>query len=78
MRVMICVRAETDALGIDKDKRPELTYGKSYKIIDKSFSPRATYFYLVNDRGGISEYLTDRFVTPEQWRDIRLGEIGII
>ena len=71
---MICIDAETDILGFDSNKRPELTYGKTYlaaRIHHQKF------YRIVNDRGIKTEYLRSRFVTQEEFREMKLKEIGI-
>lgn len=71
---MICIDAETDILGIDSNKRPELTYGKTYHAAGIHHQK---YYSLVNDRGVKTEYLRSRFVTQEEFREMKLKEIGI-
>lgn len=76
---MICIDAETDILGFDSNKRPELTYGKTYLVvrIHPSDKIHQKFYRLVNDRGVKTEYLRSRFVTQEEFREMKLKEIGI-
>jgi c-di-AMP phosphodiesterase-like protein len=56
-----------------------LTYGKEYQILCKltNQSNGRQYISLVNDRGIKNDYLSDRFVSLEKFREIQLNKIGI-
>lgn len=77
---LVCIDDVTDILGFG-DGVKELTYGKTYEV---SFYEAATplqkvrqYVSLINDRGRNSDYLSDRFVSLERFREIKLKSLGI-
>ncbi len=72
--VLICIDDETDILNFG-DGIKELTYGKEYKIIGYSMSKRADYVSIVNDKGYLNEYYSNRFVSLERYREIKLDKI---
>jgi hypothetical protein len=74
---LICIDDETDILNFG-DGVKELTYGKEYQILSFYESTNGRqYISLVNDRGLNDDYLSDRFVSLERFREIKLNKIGI-
>ena len=77
---LICIDDETDILNFG-DGVKELTWGKEYEI--KSFYESRLmsrgdvrqYISLINDKGKSNDYLSDRFVTLETFREIKLNKI---
>jgi hypothetical protein len=75
---LICIDDETDILKFG-DGVKELTYGKEYEIIsfyEKTHDGRQ-FIKLINDKGRSNDYLIDRFVSLERFREIQLNKIGI-
>jgi c-di-AMP phosphodiesterase-like protein len=55
-----------------------LTYGKEYQINSHYDSTNGKRYYsILNDKGVGNDYLSDRFVTLEKFREIQLNKIGI-
>ena len=74
---LICIDDETDILNFG-DGVKELTWGKEYQINSHYDSTSGRRYYsLINDRGIDSDYLSDRFVTKEEFRTLQLNKIGI-
>ena len=75
---LICIDDETDALNFG-DGIKELTFGKEYHIIaDYLYNVNGRrYVSLINDKGKSNDYLIDRFVTLEVFREIKLNQLGI-
>lgn len=74
---LICIDSETDILNFG-DGVKELTFGKEYQINSHYDSTNGKRYYsLINDRGISNGYLSDRFVTKEDFRKIQLNKIGI-
>jgi hypothetical protein len=68
---LICI--DTNSLHFD-----ELTYGKEYQINSHYDSTNGKRYYsLINDKGIGDDYISDRFVNKEQFRNIQLNRIGI-
>lgn len=65
---LICVRN----LGFEE----ELTCGRTYDII--GCTPNKIAVYIINDEYEHSIYPRRYFVNKEEWRDIKLNELGII
>lgn len=56
----------------------ELTYGKVYQINSHYDSTNGRRYYsLINDKGKGDDYISDRFVTKEEFRKIQLERLGI-
>jgi hypothetical protein len=74
---LICIDDETDILNFG-DGVKELTYGKEYQINSHYDSTNGKRYYsILNDKGVGDDYLSDRFVTLEKFREIQLNKIGI-
>ena len=55
-----------------------LTYGTEYEVVgyvEDMFIDE--YVEIVNNFGHNTEYLRKRFVTKEEWREMKLKELGI-
>jgi c-di-AMP phosphodiesterase-like protein len=74
---LICIDDETDVLKFG-DGVKELTWGKEYQINSHYDSTNGKRYYsILNDKGVGNDYLSDRFVTLEKFREIQLNKIGI-
>ncbi len=74
---LICIDDETDILNFG-DGVKELTWGKEYQINSHYDSTNGKRYYsILNDKGVGNDYLSDRFVTLENFREIQLNKIGI-
>jgi hypothetical protein len=74
---LICIDDETDILNFG-DGVKELTWGKEYQINSHYDSTNGKRYYsILNDKGVGDDYLSDRFVTLEKFREIQLNKIGI-
>ena len=75
---LICIDDRTDALNFG-DGVKELTFGKEYeiKIFYEAYQDGRQYISLINDRGISNDYLIDRFVTLQVFREIQLSKLGI-
>jgi len=74
---LICIDDETDILNFG-DGVKELTYGKEYQINSHYDSTNGKRYYsILNDKGVGNDYLSDRFVSLERFREIQLNKIGI-
>ena len=77
---LICIDDETDILNFG-DGVKELTWGKEYEIKNSflmcsmSRGDVRQYISLINDKGKSNDYLYDRFVTLETFREIKLNKI---
>jgi hypothetical protein len=71
---LVCIDCETDILKFGQNGVCELTYGKTYYVIE-TYDIR--FYTLINDNGISNDYLRTRFVTPDVFREMRLKEIGI-
>jgi hypothetical protein len=75
---LICIDDETDILNFGDDIK-ELTFGKEYQIKSHYDSTNGRRYYsLVNDKGESNDYLSDRFITLETFRELQLNKLGII
>jgi hypothetical protein len=75
---LICIDDETDILNFG-DGVKELTFGKEYQILSHYDSTNGRRYYsLINDKGESNDYLSDRFVTLETFRELQLNKLGII
>jgi hypothetical protein len=75
---LICIDDETDILNFG-DGIKELTFGKEYQILSVYESTNGRqYISLINDKGKSNDYLSDRFVTLETFRELQLNKLGII
>jgi hypothetical protein len=75
---LICIDDETDILNFG-DGIKELTFGKEYQILSVYESTNGRqYISLINDKGKSNDYLSDRFVSLERFREIQLEKLGII
>jgi len=74
---LICIDDETDILNFG-DGFKELTWGKEYQINSHYDSTNGKRYYsILNDKGVGNDYLSDRFVSLEKFREIQLNKIGI-
>ena len=74
---LICIDAETDILNFGNGIK-ELTWGKEYKILSFYKNKRGVYYYaLINDNGVNNGYLSNRFITLEEFRELKLNKLGI-
>jgi hypothetical protein len=74
---LICIDDETDILNFG-DGVKELTWGKEYQINSHYDSTNGKRYYsILNDKGVGNDYLSDRFVSLEKFREIQLNKIGI-
>lgn len=71
---LICIDDVTDILNFG-DGIKELTYGKEYHIRRFPQSERHSYVSIINDKGVINEYFRSRFVTREEYRDIKINKV---
>lgn len=69
---VICIDDVTDILKFGHGKK-ELTRCKEYEILTK-FNKHIS---IINDLGYRDEYLLSRFVTRDEFREIKLNELGI-
>ena len=69
---VICIDDVTDILKFGHGKK-ELTRYKEYEILTKFNN----HISIINDLGYRDEYLLSRFVTIDEFREIRLKELGI-
>ena len=85
---LICIDDETDILNFG-DGVKELTFGKEYQILGEGWNGEfrlshydstngRRYYSLINDKGKSNDYLSDRFVSLERFREIQLEKLGII
>jgi hypothetical protein len=75
---LICIDGETDILNFG-DGIKELTFGKEYQILSVYESTNGRqYISLINDKGKSNDYLSDRFVTLETFRELQLNKLRII
>lgn len=79
---LICIDDITDILGFGNGIK-ELTFGKEYEI-QTVYNPKNSfglkgrlYVSLINDQGFSNDYLFDRFVTLEIFREMKLNKLGI-
>ena len=75
---LICIDDRTDSLNFGGSVK-ELTFGKEYKIKSfyEAYQDGRQYISLINDRGISNDYLIDRFVTLQVFREIQLSKLGI-
>ena len=74
---LICIDDETDILNFG-DGVKELTWGKEYQINSHYDSTNGKRYYsILNDKGVGNDYLSDRFVSLDKFREIQLNKIGI-
>ena len=77
---VVCIDDVTDILKFGDGIR-ELTYGKEYEILvtyESKRGPDRIQIQIINDRGDRNEYLLSSFVTREEFRELKLKEIGIV
>lgn len=76
---LICIDDVTDILNFG-DGVKELTWGKEYQIqgFYEAHEDGRQYISLINDRGTSNDYIVDRFVSLERFREIQLEKLGII
>ena len=76
---LICIDDVTDILNFG-DGVKELTWGKEYQIQSfyEAHEDGRQYISLINDKGKSNDYLSDRFVSLERFREIQLEKLGII
>lgn len=74
---LICIDDETDGLNFG-DGIKELTWGKEYQINSHYDSTNGKRYYnLINDKGDVYDYLSDSFVTKEEFINLQLKKLGI-
>ena len=74
--IMVCIDDATDNLNFG-DGQKELTFGKTYSVSTDQTKDGRLYFRLVNDKNKSSDYLSTRFVTMEEFRELKLSQLGI-
>lgn len=75
---LVCIDDFTDKLKIG-DGIKELTFGKQYHI-DNHYTLEEDgreFISIINDKGISNDYLVKRFITLEDFRDLKLSELGI-
>lgn len=73
---LICIDDVTDILNFGKDKTPELAYGKTYYVeFYKPHEDGRQYVRLKNERNVWNDYLITRFVTKEEFRNIKIEKL---
>ena len=75
---LICIDDLVDIIGFG-DGVKELTWGKEYEIVNfyDIKGDGREYISVINDKGRNTDYLIDRFVDLESFREIQLNKIGI-
>lgn len=79
---VICIDGVTDILNFGNGKK-ELTKYKEYEILEKfinyndGMNSNRIQISIINDIGCRNEYLLSRFVTIDEFREMRLKELGI-
>ncbi len=75
---LICIDDVVDIIGFG-DGVKELTWGKEYHIMTDCLYnvDGRRYVSVINDKGRNTDYLIDRFVDLESFREIQLNKIGI-
>ena len=73
---VICIDDVTDILNFG-DGIKELTYGKEYQILQYYYVEidRPQQVMILNDRGIYNDYRLSRFVSLEEYRDIKLNKL---
>jgi hypothetical protein len=77
---LVCVDDETDILKIG-DGVKELTWGKQYNIenvYEDINIEGGVYVSIINDKGVSNDYFIKRFITLEEFRDLKLNKLGFI
>ena len=54
-----------------------LTYGKEYEVVNYTENLFDDFVEVVNNYGHNTEYLRSRFVSKEEWREMKLKELGL-
>ena len=54
-----------------------LTYGKEYEVVKYRENLFDEFVEIVNNYGHNTEYLRSRFVSKEEWRAMKLKELGL-
>ena len=56
-----------------------LTYGTEYEVVNyvESLAINDEFVEIVNNYGHNTEYLKSRFVRKEEWREMKLKELGL-
>lgn len=54
-----------------------LTYGTEYEVVNYAENLFDDFVEIINNHGHYTEYLRSRFVTKEEWREMKLKELGI-
>ena len=54
-----------------------LTYGKEYEVVNYAENLFDEFVEIVNNYGHNTEYLRSRFVSKEEWREMKLKELGL-
>ena len=59
------------------EETDNLTIGKSYKIIKENMTKPFSTYIIVDDNGSVCTTSAKYFWTLEEWRDIKLSNLGI-
>lgn len=70
MRTLVCI------VCIEPYDNQHITYGTEYTVSRYDLLD-AEWVEIINNEGLRSEYLRRRFVTKEEWREMKLKELGI-
>lgn len=70
---LICIDDVTDILKFGNGLK-ELTYGKEYKVLS-IYSNTRPQVRIINDLGINNDYLMSRFVTQQEFRDMRINKL---
>lgn len=70
---LICIDDVTDILKFGNGLK-ELTYGKEYEVLS-IYSNRRPQIRIINDLGINNDYLMSRFVTQQEFRDMRINKL---
>lgn len=54
-----------------------LTYGTEYEVVNYTENLFDDFVEVVNNYGHNTEYLRSRFVSKEEWREMKLKELGL-
>jgi hypothetical protein len=54
-----------------------LTYGKEYEVVNYAENLFDEFVEIINNFGHNTEYLRSRFVSKEEWREMKLKELGL-
>ena len=73
---VICV--ENTYKGTYKDTHMDLTYGKTYEVIDQQpFKINDQMYQIMDDNGTLGWYDREVVISLDEWRVKQLNEIGL-